>query len=199
MVGRRRSDALRRVLYGGVFGSGVDSFSAPFLASRMKLATFSPILFIAGAFTLATILDPIWSGMQRRQAKTVIDMMMGDGKRLFANHFVIKADAYFHNGQYPSIFRQAREEESHLTEAAAGHNTHGGHDDGDHSQCDHDGDGKPDGEKKENVEHDHDGDGKPDHAPEEHDHAHETPEEHAKHARPAGDEPLDFLERFGQH
>jgi hypothetical protein len=146
----------------------------------MNLATFSPILFIAGAFTLATILDPIWSGMQRRQSKTVIDMMVGDGKRLFANHFVIKADAYFHNGQYPSIFRQAREEESHLTEAAEG-----SHDD-----------------------HDHDGDGKPDHAPEDHDshsdhagehHEGETPEEHAKHAKPSGDEPQDFLERFGQH
>ena len=139
----------------------------------MNLATVSPILFIAGAFALATVLDPLWSTTQRRQAKSAIDMMVGDGKRLFANHFVIKADAYFHNGQYPSIFRQAREEESHLTEAAA---SHSGHDD-----------------------HDHDGDGKPDHAPEEHGHATETPEEHAKHSARPGDDPQDFIERFGNH
>src|SRR5688572_8801529 len=113
MVGCRGRDAVRLVLHGGVPCPRLDSFSAAVPASGMNLATFSPILFVAAAFALATLLDPIWSGMQRRQAKTVIDMMMGDGKRLFANHIVIKADAYFHNGQYPSIFRQAREEESH--------------------------------------------------------------------------------------
>lgn len=145
----------------------------------MKLATFSPVIFIAAAFTLATILDPVWSGMQRRQARSVMDMMVGDGKRLFANHFVIKADAYFHNGQYPSIFRQAREEESHLTEAAE-----------DHSNHDHDGDGKPDHAAEDHGKHD-------EHAGEHHEG--ETPEEHAKHAKPSGDEPQDFLEKFGQH
>jgi tetratricopeptide (TPR) repeat protein len=116
----------------------------------MNLATVSPILFIAAAFTLATVLDPLWSGMQRRQAKGAINMMVGDGKRLFANHFVIKADAYFHNGQYPSIFRQAREE-SHLTQAAESETHHEGHAHDDHSQCDHDGDGKPDGDGKQKA------------------------------------------------
>ena len=86
----------------------------------MNLATISPILFAAAAFTLATILDPIWSGMQRRQSKSVIDMMVGDGKRLFADFFVTKADVYFHNGYYPSIFQQAKAD-SHLAEAAESH------------------------------------------------------------------------------
>lgn len=100
----------------------------------MNLATFSPILFLAGAFTLATILDPIWSGMQRQQAKSVIDLLVGDGKRLFANHFIVKADIYFHNGYYPSIFRQAKAD-SHLTESAEEHEEHDDHDsEGEHHQ-----------------------------------------------------------------
>jgi tetratricopeptide (TPR) repeat protein len=90
----------------------------------MNLATISPILFLAGAFTLATLLDPIWSNMQRQQAKSVIDMLVGDGKRLFANHFIVKADVYFHNGYYPSIFQQAKAD-SHLAEAAGSHDEHG--------------------------------------------------------------------------
>jgi tetratricopeptide (TPR) repeat protein len=31
-------------------------------------------------------------------------VLMGDSRRLFANHFFVKADAYFHSGFYPSIF-----------------------------------------------------------------------------------------------
>lgn len=149
----------------------------------MNLATISPILFVAAAFTLATILDPIWGGMQRRQARSVIDMAVGDGKRLFANHFVIKADVYYHNGYYPSIFQQARAD-SHLTEAAESH------------------------EGAEHTEHDEHGDAHANESAEEHaahsshdTHAGETPEEHAKHAggKAPGDEPQDFLEALGRH
>jgi tetratricopeptide (TPR) repeat protein len=102
----------------------------------MNLATISPILFIAAAFTLATILDPIWSSMQRQQAKSVIDLLVGDGKRLFANHFVTKADVYFHNGYYPSIFQQAATE-SHLTEAAESHEGPGHEDHDEHAGENH--------------------------------------------------------------
>jgi tetratricopeptide (TPR) repeat protein len=109
----------------------------------MNLATFSPILFLAAAFTLATILGPIWSASQREQSKGVIDLLVGDGKRLFANHFVVKADVYFHNGYYPSIFKQATSE-SHLTESAEEHEQHGDHDE--HGEEAH----------KEDEDHDHD-------------------------------------------
>jgi len=30
--------------------------------------------------------------------------LLGDGRRLFANHFFIMADVYFHSGYYPSVF-----------------------------------------------------------------------------------------------
>ncbi|HEY6225984.1 MAG TPA: hypothetical protein VI282_02570 [Verrucomicrobiae bacterium] len=138
----------------------------------MNLATISPILFIAGAFTLATILEPIWSGMQRQQAKSVIDMMVGDGKRLFANHFVTKADVYFHNGYYPSIFQQAKAD-SHLSEAAESHEgkAHEEHDDEHANET-----------PEEHAKHAEHGD--------EHDHDRE---------KVAGGEPQDFIEAFGRH
>jgi tetratricopeptide (TPR) repeat protein len=104
----------------------------------MNLATISPLLFIAAAFTLATILDPIWSSMQRQQAKSVVDLMVGDGKRLFANHFVTKADVYFHNGYYPSIFQQAAAE-SHLAEAAESHEGTGHEEHDEHGEENHNG------------------------------------------------------------
>jgi len=115
----------------------------------MNLATISPILFVAAAFTLATILDPIWSGMQRRQSKSVIDMMVGDGKRLFADFFVTKADVYFHNGYYPSIFQQAKAD-SHLSEAAESHEG-GDHDE--HANETPEEHAKHSGEHEEHGEH----------------------------------------------
>jgi tetratricopeptide (TPR) repeat protein len=36
----------------------------------------------------------------------VLKILLGDGRRLFANHFFVKADVYFHSGYYPSIFDQ---------------------------------------------------------------------------------------------
>jgi tetratricopeptide (TPR) repeat protein len=45
---------------------------------------------------------------------------MGDSRRLFANHFFVKADIYFHSGYYPSIFDQAKlHESSPMTQTAA--------------------------------------------------------------------------------
>ena len=139
----------------------------------MNLATFSPILFLAGAFTLATILDPIWSGLQRQQSKSAIDLIVGDGKRLFANHFVVKADVYFHNGYYPSMFRQAHTD-SHLAESAEEHEDHDEHAD---ERANH---SAPLTSNTNTValtnNHDHD-----------------------RHAKAASDEPQDLIESFGRH
>ena len=35
-------------------------------------------------------------------------VLLGDGRKLFANHFFVKADVSFHSGYYPSIFDQAQ-------------------------------------------------------------------------------------------
>jgi tetratricopeptide (TPR) repeat protein len=62
-------------------------------------------------FGLAAYLDTwfqAWAG-NRAQSADILSVLMGDSRRMFANHFFIKADAYFHSGFYPTVFddRQA--------------------------------------------------------------------------------------------
>src|SRR6266436_7348662 len=76
------------------------------------------LLLIGTCFSLSTILQPraaAWSG--RRDSGNVLKVLLGDGRRLFANHFFVKADVYFHSGYYPSIFDQAQapKDSRHLT------------------------------------------------------------------------------------
>ncbi len=70
----------------------------------------SPVLLLPSllslCFTLAAWLQPrfeAWGG-SRVQADNLLALVIGDGRRLFANHFFVKADAYFHAGYYPTIF-----------------------------------------------------------------------------------------------
>lgn len=80
-----------------------------------------PVLILALlasiCFTLATWIQPRsldWRGA-RAQADTMMKALLGDGRRMFANHFFIKADVYLHSGYYPSIFDQAKLQcEDHL-------------------------------------------------------------------------------------
>ena len=54
-----------------------------------------------------------------RRSAGALAILFGDGRRLFANHFMTKADAYFHRGRYPSFFEQAaRQPENHLVESS---------------------------------------------------------------------------------
>src|SRR6266704_6051864 len=76
------------------------------------------LLLAAACFSLSTILQPraaTWSG--RHDSGNVLKVLLGDGRRLFANHFFVKADVYFHSGYYPSIFDQAQapKDTHHLT------------------------------------------------------------------------------------
>lgn len=63
-----------------------------------------------GALCLAPILDPWSSRLDTDRSGSVLAQLLGDGRRLFANHFFAKADAYFHRGVYPSIFDAPRTE-----------------------------------------------------------------------------------------
>jgi tetratricopeptide (TPR) repeat protein len=56
----------------------------------------------------------------------VLTVALGDSRRLFAKHFYVKADAYFHNGYYPSIYdtRSDREKLHMAANAGAGHDQH---------------------------------------------------------------------------
>ncbi len=75
----------------------------------------SPILLLtlllALVFTLAAYQEPrMEKWITRGQDKSLLAIVMGDGRRMFANHFYTKADVYFHSGFYPSIFEQARQQ-----------------------------------------------------------------------------------------
>lgn len=88
-------------------------------------------LLMACCFTLGTTLQPralSWS--KRAQADSVFKVLFGEGRRLFANHFFVEADVYFHSGYYPSIFDQAArpKDSSHMAEV---HEEHGGPEDHD--------------------------------------------------------------------
>jgi tetratricopeptide (TPR) repeat protein len=65
-------------------------------------------LLLAVCFTLATTLQlwfQDWSG-NRLGAANLVEVLMGDSRRLFANQFFVEADVYLHGGYYPSIFDQ---------------------------------------------------------------------------------------------
>src|ERR1041385_1016026 len=73
---------------------------------RSKLDSFSLVLLLTVAFSLAAYLKP---RLDAREPPTVTESdpfssLLGDGRRIFANHFFVKADAYFHSGFYPTIY-----------------------------------------------------------------------------------------------
>ncbi len=87
------------------------------------------VLLAVSAFTLGTVLEPralAWS--PRAQSANLLTMLMGDSRRLFANHFFVQADVSFHSGYYPSIFDrpQGSKESIHIKEQ--GHEDHGDED-----------------------------------------------------------------------
>jgi tetratricopeptide (TPR) repeat protein len=69
------------------------------------------------AFCLALAIDPWSRARQTDRSGGLLALLLGDGRRLFANHFFAKADAYFHQGVYPSIFDAPRREEMHMVTA----------------------------------------------------------------------------------
>jgi tetratricopeptide (TPR) repeat protein len=127
--------------------------------------------------------------------KSLLVLLLGDSRRLFANHVFIKADEYFHAGYYPSIFDQAAMDRkgggSAVATGAATGDAHAGevewmhepkdwierfsrnffpseHRHLDAADHDHDGDGVQDHAAAAHPEHDHDGDGVADHAAADH-------------------------------
>jgi tetratricopeptide (TPR) repeat protein len=78
------------------------------------------ILLLLGVacLCLATVIQPRaahW--LDRGDAASVWKVIFGDGRRIFANHFFVKADVIFHSGYYPSIFdsTQAPKDSKHMT------------------------------------------------------------------------------------
>jgi tetratricopeptide (TPR) repeat protein len=76
------------------------------------------VLLLATGFSLATVLQERVSDWSKRgESDNVLKVLLGDGRRLFADQFFVQADVSFHSGYYPSIFDQARapKDTSHLT------------------------------------------------------------------------------------
>ncbi|MBC8095484.1 MAG: hypothetical protein H7Y43_06710 [Akkermansiaceae bacterium] len=54
-----------------------------------------------------------------QRSDSFLSLVLGDGRKLFANEVFAKADAYFHRGNYPSIFDvNAKKEENHMSDEA---------------------------------------------------------------------------------
>jgi tetratricopeptide (TPR) repeat protein len=80
--------------------------SNPLLSSRLTLELMALLWVVC--FTLATKLQverDNWSG-NPADAADVLDVFLGDSRRLFANQFFVEADVALHGGYYPSIFDQ---------------------------------------------------------------------------------------------
>jgi hypothetical protein len=72
----------------------------------MRAYLLSLSLLATVACSLSTSIEPWFQNWQgsRTKSENVLQVAFGDGRRLFANHFFLKADAYFHSGFYQSIF-----------------------------------------------------------------------------------------------
>ena len=85
-----------------------------------------PLLGIAGLLLTVSLLSalrlhPVHYEIQARRpdADDLLARLLGDGRRLFANHFYVKADAYFHSGFYPTIFDDRQSHQTaHIAEDA---------------------------------------------------------------------------------
>ena len=75
-----------------------------------KPAPYLVLLLLATAcFSLAAVMQPRAAAWQvRDDSSSVLKILLGDSRRLFANHFFVQADVSFHSGFYPTIFDQAQ-------------------------------------------------------------------------------------------
>lgn len=76
------------------------------------------LLLLVATFSAATVLQPHAVAWDREGGSdNVLKVVLGDGRRLFATQFFVKADVSYHSGYYPSIFDQAQapKDSSHMT------------------------------------------------------------------------------------
>lgn len=81
------------------------------------------LFFLTAAFALAAKVEPwfqTWEGFTSRQGN-FMQALMGDSRRMFANHFFVKADAYFHRGMEPTVFDEVPDKEAHVAAREEGH------------------------------------------------------------------------------
>ncbi len=86
----------------------------------MSAPILSLLLLVVSCFSLATWVGPRFDASQSRRGagQGVMGTMLGDSRKLFADHFFTRSDVYFHSGYYPSIFDQGKVKENHLAAGA---------------------------------------------------------------------------------
>jgi hypothetical protein len=73
------------------------------VSSRTYFLLFIALLVLC--FGLAADLEPQFQSMRLSRASgDIFKILLGDSRVLFANHFYVKADEYYHSGYYPTIF-----------------------------------------------------------------------------------------------
>jgi tetratricopeptide (TPR) repeat protein len=89
---------------------------------RFSLIASMLLVLAAGLAAWLHVRFQSWSGT-RTGSTDLLSVALGDSRGLFARHFYVKADAYFHSGYYPSIFdRRSDETKLHVAaRAGAGH------------------------------------------------------------------------------
>jgi tetratricopeptide (TPR) repeat protein len=76
------------------------------------------LLLVSASFALATVLQPrVAAWNPETKSGSVLQMLLGDSRKMFADQFLEQADVSFHSGYYPSIFdeRKARKSTGHMT------------------------------------------------------------------------------------
>ena len=104
----------------------------------MRAPQLSLVLLLASCFALATRVSPRLEQVTNGRDNNLLAATFGESRRLFANHFFIRSDVYFHSGYYPSIFDHPKaKKENHLAEHAGTKEAeHEEHEHGEH--CNHD-------------------------------------------------------------
>jgi hypothetical protein len=99
---------------------GVSPESIEQIAMRRPALPYLLLLMmLVVCFSLAASLDARFQSRHDSHSGDVMTLLLGDGRRMFANHFFVKADAYFHSGFYPSIFdNQENVRTAHIAEDA---------------------------------------------------------------------------------
>lgn len=99
----------------------------------IRIAWLSLAALLVLCFGLAAYLSvwfQNWVG-NRTGSVDMMTVLLGDSRRMFANHFFKKADAYFHSGYYPTIFdNQQTVATPHVavdSGTVEGHDEHEGH------------------------------------------------------------------------
>ena len=109
----------------------------------MRRTLLLAIFCFVMCFTIAAGIEPWFNEFKAAREANILTLLIGDSRRLFANHIYAKADAYFHSGYYPSIFDRATPGDDHMREGAR--ESHAGQEEHSEKEDEHEEDhlGKP--------------------------------------------------------